>query len=123
MRDDPGGIMLRDAPAFIQLTFDVAGNAAAGDDEFRFHNEVLNKTAQCLVTSRCGTLPDTLRSTVLLTEYSELDYAQIGELLGVAPGTVASRRHRAIERLRRELADGDVGGVPREADGDGVGVV
>ena len=32
------GVTLRQTPLFVQPTFDVAGNAAAGDDEFRLGN-------------------------------------------------------------------------------------
>ncbi len=60
LRAAPAGLMLRGAGLFLQPTYDVAGNAAAGDDEFRLRNEVLHKYAQCLITSRCGQLPPTI---------------------------------------------------------------
>jgi hypothetical protein len=53
----PGGLTLRHAPMFLQPAWDLAGNAAAGDDEFRLGNEVAHKFAQCLVTSRLGEQP------------------------------------------------------------------
>ncbi|RKY20644.1 MAG: hypothetical protein DRQ55_07005 [Planctomycetota bacterium] len=58
---DPGSLTLRDVPAFLQTTYDMAGDAAAGDDEFRLGNELVHKFAQCLVTERFGQVPDTLR--------------------------------------------------------------
>jgi hypothetical protein len=61
MKNDPGALTLRDMPAFLQPTWDMAGNAAAGDDEFRLGNEVVHKFAQCLVTERFGQVPDTVR--------------------------------------------------------------
>jgi RNA polymerase sigma-70 factor (ECF subfamily) len=50
-------------------------------------------------------LPADLRTTVLLTEFSELGHGEIATLLGVAPATVATRRHRAIARLRAALGE------------------
>jgi len=60
LRSAPAGLMLRGAGVFLQPTYDVAGNAAAGDDEFRLRNEVLHKYTQCLVTGRCGQIPPTM---------------------------------------------------------------
>lgn len=51
-------------------------------------------------------LPEDLRRVVMLCEYSELSQREIGELLGIPPGTVGSRRHRALAALRAELGDG-----------------
>lgn len=45
-------------------------------------------------------LPDEFRVPVVLRDVAELDYAEIGELLGLAPGTVRSR----ISRGRAKLA-------------------
>ncbi len=58
---EKAGVTLRDALLFIQPTEDLAGDAAAGDDEFRLPNEMANKTTQCLLTARFGQLPETLR--------------------------------------------------------------
>jgi RNA polymerase sigma-70 factor (ECF subfamily) len=48
-------------------------------------------------------LPMELRRVVVLCELGELSYAQVAETLGIPAGTVGSRRHRALERLRDEL--------------------
>ena len=48
-------------------------------------------------------LPIDLRRALVLAELSSLTHAQIAETLGIAPGTVASRRHRALKRLRESL--------------------
>jgi RNA polymerase sigma-70 factor (ECF subfamily) len=49
-------------------------------------------------------LPPDLRSVVVLCELGGLSYAQVAEALGIPAGTVGSRRHRALERLQRELS-------------------
>ena len=48
-------------------------------------------------------LPDKLRSVVMLCEFSELTYNEVGAVLSIPPGTVASRRHSALERIRRSF--------------------
>jgi RNA polymerase sigma-70 factor, ECF subfamily len=48
-------------------------------------------------------LPEKLRSVLLLTEFAEMRYESIGELLSIPAGTVASRRHLAIKQLNSEL--------------------
>lgn len=48
-------------------------------------------------------LPDDQRSILLLTEYTDLKQHEIAELLGIPPGTVASRRNTAIKRLKENL--------------------
>jgi len=52
-------------------------------------------------------LPDKLRDVVMLTAFSELSYAQVGELVGVPAGTVGSRRNQALAMLRDRLGDTD----------------
>jgi RNA polymerase sigma-70 factor, ECF subfamily len=48
-------------------------------------------------------LPEKLRSVLLLTEFAEMRYETIAELLSIPAGTVASRRHLALRQLTSEL--------------------
>jgi len=57
LRGHAEGLTMRSVPLFVQPTFDVAGNSAAGDDEFRLGNEVVHKYAQCMLTGRTGQQP------------------------------------------------------------------
>ena len=50
-------------------------------------------------------LPETLRDTLLLATGGDLDYASVGELLGVREGTVKSRVHEARAMLRVALQE------------------
>ncbi|ANM28624.1 hypothetical protein ABI59_01830 [Acidobacteria bacterium Mor1] len=50
-------------------------------------------------------LPPDLREVLLLTELSELRYDQIAVTLGIAEGTVGSRRSRALKRLRLAMGE------------------
>lgn len=46
------------------------------------------------------------REILLLSEYAGFDTAELARLLQIAPGTVGSRKHRALARLR-ELLEGN----------------
>ena len=48
-------------------------------------------------------LSEKLRRVLLLTEFSALPQHAVAELLGIPPGTVASRRHLALRQLRAAL--------------------
>lgn len=45
-------------------------------------------------------LPDRQRDALLLTEFTDMKQHQIGELLGIPAGTVASRRNAALRILK-----------------------
>jgi len=48
-------------------------------------------------------LPDTLRHALLLTEFTDMKQAEIGDLLGIPAGTVASRRNTAVRQLKEKF--------------------
>jgi RNA polymerase sigma-70 factor (ECF subfamily) len=48
-------------------------------------------------------LPEEQRSVFHLSEIEGLRYEEIATILGVSPGTIASRKHHAVRRLRDEL--------------------
>jgi len=50
-------------------------------------------------------LPDDQRATVVLVDGEGFDHREAAKILGVAPGTVASRLHRARAALRRILGE------------------
>ena len=52
-----------------------------------------------------ATLPRGQREVVVLTEFGGLDGAETAALLGIPVGTVGSRRHLALARLRAEFAE------------------
>ena len=52
-------------------------------------------------------LPAGMREVVLLGEFSGLSQADIAAVLRIPPGTVASRRHHALRRLRELLTEED----------------
>jgi RNA polymerase sigma-70 factor (sigma-E family) len=58
-------------------------------------------------------LPPAQRAVLVLRYYEDLSEGQIAEALGCSVGTVRSRTHRAIGRLRRLLPDVHFSGVMR----------
>lgn len=48
-------------------------------------------------------LPEAQRAVFVLSQYEQLTYAEIAGVLDCPPGTVASRKHQAMETLRRRL--------------------
>ncbi|MFT7463404.1 MAG: hypothetical protein ACI9EF_001748 [Pseudohongiellaceae bacterium] len=61
LRHDPGGLTIFSGKMFIQPGFDQAGDAAAGDDEFRLNNELAHKLTVSLLRSRFGQVPEPVR--------------------------------------------------------------
>ena len=55
-------------------------------------------------------LPEDLRRVIVMCELSDMSYEEIGRALSIQPGTVGSRRHRALARLRQALAEPEVKG-------------
>ena len=58
-----------------------------------------------VVRQALSELPAAQRVTVVLVDGEGFDHAEVAEILGVAPGTVASRLYRARTKLRRALWD------------------
>lgn len=48
-------------------------------------------------------LAEPLRKVIMLCELGGLSYAEVAEVLGIPEGTVGSRRHQALKRLRAQL--------------------
>lgn len=64
-------------------------------------------------------IPHPFREAVRLRDLDGFAYREIGEILGVPPGTVMSRLHRGREYLRKTLVqqvDPERGTVPRDPD-------
>jgi RNA polymerase sigma-70 factor (ECF subfamily) len=70
---------------------DVAVAAASGEP------------VSAVVRAAFDALPDALRDVVLLTEIAGMTYPEASAALGVAEGTIGSRRSRALALLRKEL--------------------
>jgi len=51
-----------------------------------------------------GEISDKYREVILLRFFEDKDYEQIGDILEIPPGTVATRLNRAKKQLEKELA-------------------
>ncbi len=60
---------------------------------------------QPLVWAALDRLPDEQRTTLILSVYEELKYREIAAVLNIPLGTVKSRLHTGMARLREELKD------------------
>lgn len=48
-------------------------------------------------------LPSNLKESIILTEFSEMSYDEIGKFLGVPAGTVGSRRNKALNMIKEKF--------------------
>ena len=53
-------------------------------------------------------LPENLKSVLQLKEYSDLNYKEIGDILGITEGNVKIRVFRARKRLSKMIGEDDV---------------
>lgn len=60
LRSEARGFTARARGVFVQPVYDMAGDASAGDDEFRLANELVHKLAQVSTAQRAGLLPDSV---------------------------------------------------------------
>jgi RNA polymerase sigma-70 factor (ECF subfamily) len=90
-----------DAP--IAGTDDLAAGlpaSSSGPSDGAYHREIA-----AAVRAAVDELPDEFRQAVLLRDLQNLSYEEIGEILGVPPGTVRSRIHRGRLILQHKLRE------------------
>jgi len=62
-------------------------------------------TARVTIDEALARLPEDARAALVLRDLCALDYAEIGEVLRIPPGTVRSRIARARDALARDLGN------------------
>ncbi len=62
-----------------------------------------NRRLRADLLAALALLPEDQRSVFHLSEIEGLPYAEIAAILAVSPGTIASRKHHAVRKLRDEL--------------------
>lgn len=90
----------------------VAGDTAAAADLDAIGDEgpeaaALRSEQRGQLQTALDSLPAQFREPVVLRDVAGLDYAEIAEALGIAPGTVRSRISRGRARLAEMLATGN----------------
>ena len=77
-----------------------AATAAAGS---RPDRALENTQLDHGLRSALAALPEDQRSAFFLSEIEGLTYAEIATILGVSSGTIASRKHHAVRKMREHL--------------------
>ena len=62
-----------------------------------------NKEKIQLLKKTINNLPSKLKETILLTEFSNMTYDEIGKSLGIPAGTIGSRRNKALNTIKENL--------------------
>lgn len=70
--------------------------------------ELLKGDSIKLVQDALEKMPDNLRTVLHLKEYAELNYKEIGRMLGITEGNVKVRVFRAREQLSKLIGEEDV---------------
>jgi RNA polymerase sigma factor (sigma-70 family) len=80
------------------LSLDKAEESRAKDN----HNPEQKEEIQ-LLKKLINELPAKLKKTILLTEFSNMTYDEIGNSLGIPAGTVGSRRNKALNTIKEKF--------------------
>ncbi len=83
---------------------DVMEPAAAGDAVAKMEQEREDARRRALVRRELARLPDKYRVVLTLRDVEGLPYEEIARVLGLSPGTLDSRLHRARKMLREKVA-------------------
>ena len=86
-----------------QRVFKENTNQTATSEETLLKHE----TVEC-VQKAFEKLPENLKSVLQLKEYSDLNYKEIGDILGITEGNVKIRVFRARKRLSKMIGEDDV---------------
>lgn len=70
--------------------------------------DLLKKEARQIAIEAINKLPDNLKEIIILREYGDLNYKEIGEQLGISEGNVKVRVFRARAQLLKLIGEDDV---------------
>ncbi|MDR2314637.1 MAG: RNA polymerase sigma factor [Spirochaetaceae bacterium] len=76
--------------------------------------DLLKQETRVEVQDALDRLPEKLRTVLVLKEYGELNYKEIGRILNISEGNVKIRVFRARERLAALLADTGISGTGKD---------
>ena len=93
---------VREKRAYERALREDTRKAESGEVEL-LKADTIKKTKEAL-----DKLPENLRMVLILREYAELNYKEIGRVLGISEGNVKVRIFRAREQLAKILGENDV---------------
>jgi len=85
------------------VPWDIA--AQVPDPSLSPQDALLQAQIRPIVWAALNRLPEEQRTTIILSVYEELKYREIADVLEIPLGTVKSRLHIGMARLREELKD------------------
>lgn len=88
---------VRERKAYTKALYEDKRQQVSGE------TELLRKETQSLTADALKKLPVSLRNVIILREYGELNYKEIGKVLGITEGNVKVRMFRAREQLEKIL--------------------
>lgn len=74
-----------------------------GDGEAAADQDLIQRQDLIEMRRLLEAMPVDLKEVLLLSQYSDFSYQEIAASLGIAEGTVASRKNRALEWLRARM--------------------
>lgn len=92
----------REAKAYHKALYEGRQHFDSGEVDL-LKAEAVKSTQEAL-----NKLPDNLREVLILREYAELNYKEIGKVLGITEGNVKVRVFRAREQLSKLIGEDDV---------------
>ena len=98
-------VVLRHRERLVLDTVSWDSAAQVPDPSLTPQAAVLQAEIRPIVWAALDRLPDEQRTTIILSVYEELKYREIADVLEIPLGTVKSRLHTGIARLREELKD------------------
>ncbi|MBQ0050765.1 MAG: RNA polymerase sigma factor [Treponema sp.] len=93
---------LREAKAYHKALYEGKKVAESAD------TNLLKEDAKRIALEALNKLPKSLREVLILREYGDLNYKEIGKVLGITEGNVKIRMFRAREQLEKLLGADDV---------------
>lgn len=92
----------REAKAYHKVLYESKKSSESAD------TNLLKEDAKRIALEALNKLPKSLREVLILREYGDLNYKEIGKVLGITEGNVKIRMFRAREQLEKLLEADDV---------------
>lgn len=92
----------REKKAYEKMLYEDHRKTETGESDV-LKQEIINKTREALKK-----LPKNLQEVLILREYGDLNYKEIGKVLGITEGNVKVRIFRAREQLIKIIGDDNV---------------
>ena len=93
---------VREANAYHKALYEGRQQMESGE------TELLKKEAKKIALEALNKLPDNLKEVLILKEYADMNYKEIGRQLGITEGNVKVRVFRAKAQLLKLIGEEDV---------------